>query len=169
MSTLEIVILTLAIIVSLVGVLGTILPVLPGMLLCAISMVTVFFMCPGTISLWGLLTMLLIFAAVSLLDYFAPILLTKWTGGSKKAVWGVSGGVIAGLFFLPWGLFIGPLAGAFLGEYWTSRSVRQSAKVAAVSFLSFVLTSGLNLITALVMTYITCHAVWQRVIYHLMN
>ena len=47
MSVIEIVILVLAIIMSLVGVLGTILPILPGMLLCAIPMVTLYFLYPG--------------------------------------------------------------------------------------------------------------------------
>lgn len=163
MNTFEIVISVIAVIVSLIGVLGTILPVLPGMLLCAISMVTMFFVFPGTISLWALLTMLGIFAALSVLDYFAPIFLTKWLGGSRKAMWGVSGGVIVGLFFLPWGMIIGPLVGAFIGEYWSTKSAPHSMKVAASSFLSFMLTTGLNFITSLLMTYFTCYAICQRI------
>ncbi len=165
MSTFEIIILALAIIMSLIGVLGTILPILPGMLLCAIPMVTLYFLFPGTISLVTLLTMLCIFAALSVLDYLAPIFLTKWIGGSKKAMWGVTCGILVGLFFMPWGLIIGPLAGGFLGEYWSSRSVHHSVKVAATSFLSFMLTTGLNFITALAMTFITFHAVWKIVLH----
>lgn len=159
MSVIEIVILVLAIIMSLVGVLGTILPILPGMLLCAIPMVTLYFLYPGTISLGTLLTMLCIFVLLSVLDYLAPVFLTKWLGGSRKAMWGVTCGILVGLFFTPWGLVAGPLVGGFLGEYWSSRSVQHSVKVAAASFLSFLLTTGLNLIAALVMTYITFHAI----------
>lgn len=159
MSVFEIIILVLAILMSLVGVLGTILPILPGMLLCAIPMVTLYFLYPGAISLGTLLTMLCIFIALSVLDYLAPIFLTKWLGGSKKAMWGVTCGILVGLFFMPWGLIVGPLIGGFLGEYWSSRSVQHSVKVAASSFLSFMLTTGLNFITALVMTYITFHAI----------
>lgn len=164
MNTFEIIISILAVITSLIGVLGTVIPALPGILLCVISMVTTFFLFPGTISLWILLTMLGIFVALSLLDFFAPIFLTKWLGGSKKAMWGVSGGVIVGLFFLPWGMIVAPLAGAFIGEYWSTKSAQHSMKVAAYSFLSFMLTTGLNFITALLMTYFTCHAICQQIL-----
>ena len=161
MNTLETIISILAVIMSLVGVIGTLLPVLPGMLLCAISMIAAYFLYPGTISLALLLTMLCIFAALSVLDYFAPLLLTKWFGGSKRAMWGVTAGMLIGLLFMPWGLIVGPLIGAFIGEYWTSKSAGHSLKVATYSFLSFMITTGMNFITSLVMTFITCHAVWQ--------
>jgi uncharacterized protein len=70
-------------------------------------------------------------------------------------VWGSTIGVFAGLFFMPAGLVIGPLAGAFIGEIMHESNLGKAVKVALMSFVAFLLTTGLKLVISLMMTYYT--------------
>ncbi|BDW78559.1 hypothetical protein BFINE_43540 [Bacteroides finegoldii DSM 17565] len=48
---------------------------------------------------------MLIVVVLQVLDYFTPMLGSKYSGGSKWGNWGCIIGTLAGLLFLPWGLF----------------------------------------------------------------
>ena len=155
------IIILLAIILALTGVFGAILPALPGPPLCFASLLTVYFACPGTVSLEILLWMLGLTILVTVLDYVAPIIMTKMGGGSKIAMWGSTLGIVAGLFFMPWGLVVGPLVGAFVGELIYGWQPWKSVKVALMSFIAFLITTGFKLVISLVMTYYTLAATWH--------
>ena len=105
-----------AVILGIVGLLGCILPVLPGP---PCSLAGMFLLC-----LWGspcaqdditwrlLIIMLIVTVVVTVLDYVVPGWLTRVTGGTKYASRGATAGMIVGiLFFPPWGM----IAGAFIG------------------------------------------------------
>ena len=153
MDILIIILILLAIIAALVGIIGAIVPALPGPPLCFASLVIAYFTSPGYISSSLLVTMLIITVAVTVLDYIAPIWLTKLGGGSKQAIWGSTIGVFIGLFFMPIGLIVGPLAGAFVGELVHEEKLGKAIRVALMSFIAFLLTTGLKLVVSLVMTY----------------
>lgn len=164
MSTLVIIILLLALVVSLIGIIGAIVPALPGPPLSLASLVTVYFACPGTITLSCLIWVSIAVIVVTILDYIAPIILTKVGGGSKYATWGSTIGIIIGLFFMPLGLIVGPLLGAFVGEMIHGSELSTSLKVAALSFIAFLVTTGLKLILSLVITFYTISAMWEFII-----
>ena len=163
MTFIIVIIILVAILLSLTGIVGAIMPALPGPPLSFASMLTVYFTCPGTISGRLLCVMLLLTITVSVLDYVAPIWLTKVGGGSKAAIWGSTLGLIAGLFFMPIGLILGPLAGAFIGEVSNNSSVGKATWVALMSFISFLLTTGAKLILSALMTYYTMAAIYNFV------
>ena len=141
------------IVLMILGILGCILPVLPG----------------PPISWAGLLLLnltrfagfsfqfLAIFAGVALvvtiLDYVVPVWGTKKFGGSKAAAWGSAAGVIIGLFFPPIGIIVGPFLGAFIVELWSGKDSNTSIKAAMGSFIGFLAGAGLKLITSFLMTY----------------
>lgn len=161
MTVLIIIVLLIAVLLSLTGIVGAIVPALPGPPLSFASLLTVYFICPGTISTELLIWMLVLTIVVSVLDYVAPIWLTKVGGGSKAAIWGSTLGLIAGLFFMPIGLIVGPLAGAFFGEMTNNSSVGKATRVALMSFVSFLLTTGAKLVLSALMTFYTLEAVYS--------
>ena len=161
MTVLIIIVLLIAVLLSLTGIVGAIVPALPGPPLSFASLLTVYFICPGTISTELLIWMLVLTIVVRVLDYVAPIWLTKVGGGSKAAIWGSTLGLIAGLFFMPIGLIVGPLAGAFFGEMTNNSSVGKATRVALMSFVSFLLTTGAKLVLSALMTFYTLEAVYS--------
>ena len=161
MTVLIIIVLLIAVLLSLTGIVGAIAPALPGPPLSFASLLMVYFTCPGTISTELLIWMLVFTIIVSVLDYVAPIWLTKVGGGSKAAIWGSTLGLIAGLFFMPIGLIVGPLAGAFFGEMTNNSSVGKATRVALMSFVSFLLTTGAKLVLSALMTFYTLEAVYS--------
>ena len=57
-----------------------------------------------------LLIWLFLVVIVQVLDYFTPMIGSKYSGGSKWGSWGCLIGSIVGIIFLgPWGIVIGPL------------------------------------------------------------
>lgn len=163
MTLITIIIIVLAVILTLTGILGAILPALPGPPLCWGSLLIAYFFCDSTISNTLLWTMLVLTIISQILDYVAPIWMAKAGGGSKSAISGSTAGLILGLFFMPMGLFVGPLIGAFVGEYLSTQNLGQSIRIALLSFLSFLLSTGFKLVLCLVMTYYTMAAFWGKV------
>ena len=143
----ETLLITFALIFGIVGLLGSILPALPGAPLSYVGLLLLL-PCEGVdisnVSLWvyGILL-----AVVSILDYIAPAWLTNLSGGGKLATRGSMAGLIAGLFFFPpWGLIIGPFVGAFIGEFMEGSTKGKALKVALMSFVGFLLTTGMKII-----------------------
>lgn len=159
MDVLTIILLVLAVLAALTGIVGVVVPVLPGVPLCLAGLTTVYFVCPGTIPLCLLVIMIVITVICAVLDYIAPLIITKKGGGSKWAMWGTTIGLVVGLFFLPWGLILGPLTGAFWGEYIHSKETVHSLKIASLSFVSFVIVLGIKLVSGFMMTYFVIDAI----------
>ena len=62
--------------------------------------------------------------------------------------------MLAGLFFFPpWGIILGPFIGAFVGEMLNNATTGRAFKVACISFVAFLLTTGLKLIYCGVMLF----------------
>ena len=150
----------LAIICGVVGLIGAVVPVIPGSI---ISYAALWLMClsdssyVSSASLW---IMGALMVAVCVIDYIAPIWITKLGGGSKQSMWGATIGLIVGLFFAPFGLIIGPFLGALVGELTTDASLEQALKIAVLSFVAFLLTTGLKLIYGIAIIVMIVMALW---------
>ncbi|MDX3936546.1 DUF456 domain-containing protein [Stenotrophomonas sp.] len=142
----------LAIVLVLVGIAGVILPALPGIPLVFAGLLLAAwaddFVHVGGLPLTvlGLLT-LLSFAV----DILATVVGAQRVGASRKALWGTFLGSIVGVFFMPIGLFVGPLAGALLGEYWHTRELGRSTKVGLATWLGILLGFALKLALVIAM------------------
>lgn len=161
MTTMTIVLLVLAVMLSVAGVIGAIVPALPGPPLSLAGLAIVYWALPGSISTPLLISMIILTAVAALLDYLAPILITRVGGGSKQAVMCTTVGLVAGLFFMPLGLILGPLIGAFVGEYSHSAKLGKALWIAFLSFLSFFFTTVIKVILTAVMTYFIAMAIIQ--------
>ena len=108
----EIFLIILGAICLLVGLVGTIVPVLPGVPLGYVGLLLL----QATDKVQFSTPFLLIWAAVvvviQLLDTFLPVWTTKWSGGSKAGVWGSTIGLLIGFFFAPFGIIAGPFVEA---------------------------------------------------------
>lgn len=147
-----------------VAVVGAVLPALPGPPLAWVALLLVYFAIPGGVSAAVLIWMLVLTLLVTLLDYVAPAVTTKWGGGSKAAVWGATLGVLVGLFFSPAGLILGPLVCAFIAEFIQEQNLSKSIRVALWSFLAFLLTTGLKLVACFWMAWYCILPIWHEIV-----
>lgn len=153
--------LVLAVVLALTGVVGAIVPALPGAPLSLAGLALTYWFLPGSISDELLVIMVILTVVAALLDYLAPIILTRVGGGSKQAVTCTTVGLLVGLFFMPLGLILGPLVGAFVGEYSHSAKLGKALWVAFLSFVSFLFTTVIKVMLTAVMTYEIGLAIWQ--------
>lgn len=150
----DILLVILAVICGIIGLAGTVLPILPGPPISFVGLLLIQWSRFAEYSaplLWilGILTLL-----ISILDTIAPVWMTRRYGGSKAATNGSLLGMLAGLFlFPPFGMIVGPFVGAFLGELSVHRDARHALRIAFLSFIAFLLTTGFKLILCGIMLY----------------
>jgi uncharacterized protein YqgC (DUF456 family) len=160
----EIALVILAFVLLIIGLLGAVVPVLPGPPLSFIGLLVMQWSGYGGFSTTFLLVWGIIAAVVTVMDYFLPSLLAKRFGGSRAAAIGSFLGVLAGVFVLPpWGMIAGPFFGALIGELIHMCIVRtgdgiKAFKVALGAFLAFILGAGAKLIVASIMLFYAVRA-----------
>jgi len=113
----------LAFLLMFAGLVGTLLPVLPDTPL-VLGGAVILLLADGLVSTdWKLLALLALIAIVAEgLGYAAGVLGAKMGGASWKGLAGAVMGGLVGLFVLqPFGIFLGPLLGAVLGEMWAGK------------------------------------------------
>lgn len=143
-----------AILCGIIGVLGAVLPVLPGPALSFVGMVLAYFNGGDTITermlwIWGIVTIV-----VSILDYILPGYFSKIFGGTKAGITGATIGVFVGVFMGPLGIILGPFVGAVIGELLhEKKNLDKAITVGFGSLLSFLVGSGVRLILAGFMLY----------------
>ena len=152
----------LAFALLLVGVLGAVIPILPGPPLSYLGLLLMQWSGYGGFSPVFLWVWAGITAAVTVMDYFLPSLLTKWYGGSRSASIGSFLGLLIGIFFFsPWGMLLGPFFGAFVGELIHNRANGINAlKVALGAFLAFIVGSGAKLVVSSLIIYYAVKALF---------
>jgi len=112
-----------------VGLAGCVLPVLPGHLLILAGAVGYRLMAgpDAGIGWWGFGMLFLLMAVSQVFEIMSGSLGAKWFGGSRWGAVGALVGGIVGLFFLPFGLLVGPLAGAFgFEKLFAKKNTRES-------------------------------------------
>jgi uncharacterized protein YqgC (DUF456 family) len=124
----------------LVGLLGTLLPLLPGTTLIFAAAVLHKLMLPATIS-WGVVGWIACLWVLSLLTDFACVLLgTRLGGGSKWGMAGAGGGAVVGAFLSVPALLLGSVLGAMLAEKLIhGRTLRDTLKAGLGAGLGFLL------------------------------
>ena len=148
-----------AILCGIIGLIGSVLPILPGPALSLVGMICAYMTDGSTISqatlwVWGIVTLI-----VSILDYILPGYFSKMFGGSKAGITGATIGVIVGLFMGPIGIIAGPFIGAVAGEMMSQQKqpLDKALVVGFGSLLSFFVGSGMKLIAGgFMMYYIWC-------------
>ncbi|AOD14466.1 DUF456 domain-containing protein [Xanthomonas fragariae] len=136
----------------LIGFAGVILPALPGLPLVFAGLLVAAWATGFAHVSWITLVILALITALSfVIDFFATLYGAQRVGASKLALWGSVIGSIAGIFFMPIGLFVGPFAGAWIGEYYQTRKTGQATKVGVGTWLGIMLGTATKLALGLCM------------------
>ncbi len=160
----DIVLIIIGFIFCLLGIVGSFLPVLPGPFTSWIGLLILHFTSVFPQD-WKFLGITLgVSILVWVLDYIVPALGTKKFGGTKYGMIGSSLGLIVGILFLgPFGIIIGPFAGAFIGEFIRDSSETSKAlKAAFGSFIGFLAGTFIKLIVSIVFLVLYIQKVWDH-------
>ena len=121
-----------------VGLVGTLLPALPGTILVFAGLLVAAWadgftrVGPGTLVLLGILT-----AASYTIDLVAAALGVKRFGASRRAAAGAALGTLLGLFFGLPGLIVGPFVGAVAAELSARRNLAQAGRAGLGAWIGF--------------------------------
>ena len=117
------------------GVVGCVLPVLPGHLIIFLAAVAHRLMlgAEGSGLRWWSFVILGVLVAISqILEMVSGAAGARWFGGTRWGALGALVGTIVGMFFMPFGLLVGPLLGAMLGEIGLARQETRPAVISGV-------------------------------------
>lgn len=142
-----------ALIVMLVGALGTVVPVLPGLPLVWAAMVGFGLLEKFERLDWTFLGInLAVVVAAEVLDYYGRAWGARKFGAGKAGAAGAVVGAFAGLFFLPVGLILGPFLGVLVAELLAGRTADESIRAGWGGLIGTVGSIVLKIAVALGMT-----------------
>ena len=156
----NIALLIVAFLFLLIGIIGCIVPGLPGTPIAYVGL----WIAQATdqvdfswqfLLIWGIVVIV-----ISVLDYVVPAWGTKQFGGSKWGVWGSTIGVFIGLFFGALGVIFGPLVGAIIGELISGKELAAAFKAGWGSFIGILFGTIIKLIACGLMTVALIQAIW---------
>ena len=136
----------LAYLLSVVGIIGCIVPALPGTAVSYLALLLAYATSYTSIESSTLWIWLAISLIVIVIDYIFPAMMTKAFGGSRAGTIGATVGVFAGLFMGPVGIILAPFFGAVIGELLHDKTDPSKAiRVGFGSFISFLVGTGIKL------------------------
>ena len=131
---------SVAIVLILAGVAGTVLPALPGVTLVFAGIALAAWIDDfARIPVWLLVLLGVLTATAWIVDYAAAAMGAKRAGASRLAIAGAIVGTLAGILSGLWGLLFLPLVGAAIGEYVAQRDLLRAGKVGAATWIGLLL------------------------------
>lgn len=143
---------SIAVLLVILGLVGIIVPALPGPVLVFAGLFLAAWIDGFTKVGWLPLTLL---GTLTALSFAADLLSTgagaKKAGASKLAVIGAAVGTVIGIFFGLAGIVVGPFVGAAAGEFAANRDLVRAGKVGYGTLIGLVLGAALKIALSLVM------------------
>jgi uncharacterized protein len=148
----DVVLWAVAVILVGVGIVGIVLPALPGTILIFAGLLVGAwaddFMRVGPL-------MLVLIAIIGIatygVDFVASALGAKHLGASKRAMAGAALGTVLGLFFGLPGIIVGPFLGAIAGELTVHRDWKRVGKAGLAAWIGFVIGTAVKVALAFLM------------------
>lgn len=137
----------------LAGLVGCILPLIPGPPLSYAALLLLQLTSTAIFSTRFLVIWAIVVVVVTALDYVVPLYGTKRFGGTRYGIWGCAIGLIVGLWFGPIGIILGPFFGAFIGEWMGHRNGDQALRAALGSFFGFLFGTLIKLVVSVTLLY----------------
>ena len=142
----------LAVTLVVIGLVGIVLPALPGTILIFAGLLLGAWADGFTRVGVGTLTLLGIMAAASYaVDFVAAALGVKRLGASTRAMTGAALGTLFGLFLGIPGLIVGPFVGAVLGELTMHRDLGRAGRAGVAAWIGFAIGMAVKVALAFTM------------------
>jgi uncharacterized protein YqgC (DUF456 family) len=156
-----------AVLLVVVGIAGTVLPLLPGVPLVFAGLLLAAW--HGGFDQVGIITMVFIGAIAVIawaVDFFSSVITAKKVGASKYALWGAAIGAVVGIMGGIAGLIIGPAIGAVIGELITHKDAAKAGTVNVTTVgiaagLGFVLALAIKIVLVLTMLAVFAYAYYK--------
>jgi uncharacterized protein YqgC (DUF456 family) len=120
---------TLTILLMLIGLVGTVVPLLPGTTIILAAAIGHHFLLPGhSVGWWTIVGLTVLTVLSYVVDFVSGAMGAKYFGATR---WGALGGIIGaivGVFFGLIGIFVGPLIGVLVGELLGGKGVLPAGK-----------------------------------------
>jgi uncharacterized protein YqgC (DUF456 family) len=151
----------LSAVLVLIGLAGTVLPLLPGTLLVWAGLLLGAWIDDFTrVSVLAVVFITLLAALAWALDFVAGLMGAKRAGASRLALVGAAVGTIVGIFMGLVGVLFMPLVGAAIGEYWAQKDQQRAAKVALATWVGLLVGMVAKIAISFVMVGIFLVALW---------
>ena len=158
----DIMIVILAGLLMIFGILGSFLPVLPGIPLSWLGLLVLHLSSSVPMNFLFLGITLLISIVIFALQYAIPAFGTKYLGGSKAGMIGATIGLFAGIFIpIPFAILIAPFIGAFLGEILQKSKTKTALKAASGSFIGLLASTFMEFIVTGIFFLLFIFKVWE--------
>jgi uncharacterized protein len=169
---LDYVLLVFSFFLILIGIIGCILPVIPGPPLSFLGILLVHFTKFAHFGTKTLLILGTLALVVTILDFVVPVWGTKKFGGTRAGVWGSTIGLIVGIIIFPMlgivlgpfgliGILAGPFFGALIGELIHGQKSEKAMVAAIGSFIGFLTGTFMKLATSITITYYFVKQLWS--------
>lgn len=134
-----------------VGLIGSVVPFLPGPLLIFVAGIVHTVLRPESgMGIWGIIILSLLLVIAYVLDFVSGAMGARWFGASRWGIAGVFIGGFVGMFFMPFGLVLGPLIGGIACELlFAKMELRPAAKSAWGSLIG----TGVGLVLRLALSF----------------
>ena len=158
----------------LIGIVGSILPGLPGPPISYLGLLLIHWTRFAQFSAKMLLIWAVVVLIVAILDYVVPIWGTKKYGGTKAGVRGSTIGLIIGVILLPmlgiilgpfgiFGIIGGPFIGAWIGERSAGQDPKKALRAATGSFIGFLAGTFMKIAVSVVLAIYFFKALLQAI------
>ena len=139
-----------------VGLIGTVLPALPGttIILAGAVIHRVMLGPEKSIGWWSIVILVLLTLTTYALDFLSGYFGAKYFGATKWGMFGAVLGALIGIFFGIIGLFVGPAIGAIAGEFIAGKKMIDAGRAGWGSLLGNIGAMLAKLIIALAMIII---------------
>ena len=143
----------LCLVLLFLGILGTFLPVLPGLLLSICGLLIYKFGTDANLSMIYVWVFVILTAASVVLNYVIPAKTNQKYGGTRWGSIGSIVGTIVGMFLpIPLGFLVGMFAGVFIGELLhDSKDMSKAWKSTKGAFIGFIYGTGFSLVVGVAM------------------
>jgi len=157
-----------------IGIIGSILPGLPGPPISYLGILLIHWTrfaqySSKMLTIWAIIVLI-----VAVLDYVVPVWGTRRYGGTKAGVRGSTIGLIIGVILLPmlgivlgpfgiFGILGGPFLGAWIGERSAGQDSQKALRAAFGSFIGFLAGTIMKIAVSLVLAYYFFKSVFQAI------